>query len=102
MRVQDKVTLITGAGTGIGKETAHLFAKEGAKLILTDVNVEGVKETEKEVNELGAEAISIKHDVSKEADWKEVVKRALTNLEPLMSCSTTQGYILSSQSRKLN
>lgn len=77
MRVQDKVTLITGAGTGIGKETAHLFAKEGAKLILTDVNVEGVKETEKEVNELGAKAISIKHDVSKEADWQEVVKKGV-------------------------
>lgn len=68
MRVQDKVTLITGPGTGIGKETAHIFAKEGAKLILTDVNVEGVRETEKEVKELGAEAISIKHDVSKEEE----------------------------------
>ncbi|GIO21461.1 hypothetical protein J11TS1_00420 [Oceanobacillus sp. J11TS1] len=58
MRVKDKVTLITGAGTGIGKETAHLFAKEGAKLILTDVNVDGVKETENEVKELGAEAMT--------------------------------------------
>ncbi|WP_066186770.1 MULTISPECIES: SDR family NAD(P)-dependent oxidoreductase [Gracilibacillus] len=77
MRVKNKVTLITGAGSGIGKETALLFAKEGAKLVLTDVAVDAVQETEKEVKELGAEAISIKHDVSKEEDWQKAVEKAV-------------------------
>ena len=45
MRVKDKVVLITGAGSGIGRETAVLFAKNGAKVVVTDVDENGGKET---------------------------------------------------------
>ena len=45
MRLENKVVIITGAGSGIGKETALLFAKEGAKVVVADVNEKAGQET---------------------------------------------------------
>jgi len=45
MRLQDKVALITGAGSGIGREAALLFAKEGAAIVVVDVNDQAARET---------------------------------------------------------
>jgi len=72
MRIQNKVAIITGGGTGIGKETALLFAKEGAKVVITDINQASGNQTVKEIKEIGGDALYIRHDVSKEEDWKQV------------------------------
>ena len=56
MRLAGKVALITGAGSGQGQEAAVLFAKEGAQVIVTDVNEDGVKQTVEMVKEAGGEA----------------------------------------------
>jgi NAD(P)-dependent dehydrogenase (short-subunit alcohol dehydrogenase family) len=56
MRLAGKVALITGAGSGQGQEAAVLFAKEGAQVIVTDVNEDGVKQTVELVKEAGGEA----------------------------------------------
>lgn len=74
MRLENKVAIITGGGTGIGKETALLFAKEGAKVVITDINQESGNQTVKDVQEMGGEALYIRHDVSKEEDWKKVAE----------------------------
>ncbi|GMK47932.1 MULTISPECIES: glucose 1-dehydrogenase [Paenibacillus] len=77
MRLEGKVAIITGAGTGIGKSTALRFAKEGAKVVVTDINEASVKQTADEVKKLGGEALAIRHDVGSEDNWIQVVDEAV-------------------------
>ena len=77
MRVENKVTIITGGGTGIGKETAQLLSNEGAKIVVTDINEESGKQAVKEIKNNGGEAIYIHHDVSKEEDWIKVAEETI-------------------------
>lgn len=72
-RLGSKVAIITGAANGIGRAGAILFAKHGAKVVVTDIDEEGLDKTIEIIKETGGEAISIKHDVSLEADWKKVI-----------------------------
>ena len=75
-KLQDKVAIVTGAAGGIGRQTAILFAKEGAKVVMTDVNDAGGQETLKMVQEHAADAIYLHADVSKAADNEQTVKVA--------------------------
>ncbi|MGY3777580.1 SDR family NAD(P)-dependent oxidoreductase [Isobaculum melis] len=72
-RVEGKVAIITGAGNGMGKESAILLAAEGAKVVATDIQLEAVEAVVKEILANGGDAIAIKHDVANEAEWKQVV-----------------------------
>jgi NAD(P)-dependent dehydrogenase (short-subunit alcohol dehydrogenase family) len=74
MRLKDKVVVITGAGAGLGRECALLFAKEGARVVATDV--EGSR-AEAVAKEIGAAAIGMKVDVVKEAELQAAVKAAV-------------------------
>ncbi|MCX6649330.1 MAG: glucose 1-dehydrogenase [Candidatus Bathyarchaeota archaeon] len=76
MKLDGKSVLITGAASGIGKAASLLFAEEGARLTLIDIN-EGVEETAKHARERGAEAVALKADVSKSKDWEKSVKLAI-------------------------
>jgi len=76
-RLKDKVAIITGAASGIGRATAALFAKEGARVVLADVGAEGLKEAANLINEAGGTAISKKTDVSREAEVKALIASAL-------------------------
>lgn len=77
-RVEGKVALITGASLGLGRAAACLLAREGAKIVATDVRkVEGEALAE-ELTRSGAEAIFLVHDVAKEADWARVIDAAQT------------------------
>ncbi|AMN67443.1 glucose 1-dehydrogenase [Psychrobacter sp. P11G5] len=69
-RLQDKVIIITGAAQGMGETHARLCMEEGAKVVLTDINVEKGEALEKE---LGDNVLFIKHDVTNEEDWAQVV-----------------------------
>ena len=73
-KLDGKVALITGAGSGIGRATALLFAKEGAKVVVADYVPEGGEETVKMIREAGGEAIFIEADVSKAADVERMIK----------------------------
>ncbi|OLS34475.1 SDR family NAD(P)-dependent oxidoreductase [Bacillus sp. MRMR6] len=64
MLFENKVVIITGAGSGIGKETAAAFAAEGAKIVIAEFNEVSGKKTEQELQEKGAEALFIQTDVS--------------------------------------
>ena len=67
-RLQDKVALITGAGSGIGRETSLLFAAEGARVLAVDLNRDSVEETVEKVKAAGGEVTSQIADVSSPED----------------------------------
>ena len=76
-RLDRKVAIITGAGTGMGKAAASLFAKEGAKVVVADYVAESGEETAKEIRDAGGEAIFVKTDVSKPEEVKNLIKAAV-------------------------
>jgi len=76
-RLDGKVAIITGAGTGMGQTAAVIFAKEGAKVIVADVNQQAGEETVKMVRDAGGDATFAKVDVSKAEDAKNMVKTAV-------------------------
>jgi 3-oxoacyl-[acyl-carrier protein] reductase len=77
MRLENKVVMITGAGSGIGRETALLFAKEGAKVVITGRTAEKLEEVCNEIHENGGKAIFKIGDVSKREDMDDVVNTAM-------------------------
>jgi 3-oxoacyl-[acyl-carrier protein] reductase len=74
MRLQGKVALITGAARGFGAGIAEVFAREGARVVLTDVDGEGVG---KLAGQLGKDAIALAADVTKLDDWKKAVETSV-------------------------
>ena len=77
MRLQDKVALITGAGAGIGRAIALEFAREGAKLLLAELNEEAGRAVTGEVAAAGGEARFQRCDTSKEADVQAAIQAAI-------------------------
>jgi NAD(P)-dependent dehydrogenase (short-subunit alcohol dehydrogenase family) len=75
MTVKGKITLITGSAGGIGKCTAELFAKEGARLLICDIDPATLAQTEKELKGLGAEVVSEVYNARKIPDIDRVFKK---------------------------
>ncbi len=73
MKLKDRVALITGAGSGIGRASALLFAQEGASIVVADVNDAAGQETVRMVEAEGGSAICVRADVSKGAECKQMV-----------------------------
>ena len=73
-RLEGKVALITGAGSGMGQVAAILFAKEGAKVVVVDWVAEGGEETVRMIKEAGGEATFVKADVSRAEDAKRMIR----------------------------
>jgi 3-oxoacyl-[acyl-carrier protein] reductase len=72
-----KTVIITGAASGIGKATALIFAREGANVVCADLNEVGAQRTAGEVNGKGAQALSLKVDVTARGEVDEMVRRAI-------------------------
>ena len=68
MKLKDKVALITGSGSGIGHEIAIEFAREGAKIGVCDVNMDGANNTVDEIKKMDGRAIAVKMDVTSESE----------------------------------
>jgi NAD(P)-dependent dehydrogenase (short-subunit alcohol dehydrogenase family) len=77
MRLANKVALVTGAGTGIGRATVMLFAQEGARVVAQDVNADTAQETVQLIKQAGGEAVSMGGDVTFSAEAETIVKKAV-------------------------
>ncbi|CAN7498846.1 3-hydroxybutyrate dehydrogenase [Variovorax sp. LjRoot290] len=76
MQLKDKVAFITGSASGIGKEIAILFAQEGAKIVIADLNKQAADATAAELKEAGAQAIGVGVDVTSEEQVDAAVEEA--------------------------
>lgn len=75
--MEGKVALVTGASSGIGRATALLFGREGAKVVVSDVNGEAGEETVSIIIEAGGAAIFVRADVSKAGEVEELINKAV-------------------------
>ena len=78
MRLQDKVAVITGAGGGMGRVAAQMFAAEGARIVVAEYSEEAGRETARLVQEAGGQATFVKVDVSREADARAMIDHAVS------------------------
>ncbi|MFN2372501.1 MAG: SDR family NAD(P)-dependent oxidoreductase [Cyclonatronaceae bacterium] len=76
-RLENKVAIITGAASGMGAAEAKLFAKEGAKVVATDIQEEKLQDIVERIKSEGGEAVAIKQDVTLKDDWDRVVEKAV-------------------------
>ena len=76
-RIRGKVAIVTGGACGIGRATALLFAREGARVLIADRNETTGRETESEISSSGGRAIFERADVTQDADCRRVVDRAV-------------------------
>ncbi len=76
--LKEKVALVTGGGSGIGRASALAFAREGARVVVADVAVEGGEETVGLIKKAGGEALFVRADVTQSAEVEAMVQRAVS------------------------
>ncbi len=77
MRLQNEVAIVTGGARNIGQSICEVFAQEGAKVVIGDIDVDRANKVVADLNEKGAEAIAVATDVSQETDIKRLVETAI-------------------------
>ena len=81
-RVDGKIALVTGGANGMGRSHALLLAREGATLIVTDMDEKGGKAVVEEINDNGGQARFFRHDVSSVPDWERISQQAKSTFGP--------------------
>ena len=102
MKFENKVALITGAGSGIGAATAMRFAQEGAAVAVCDVNEEGAQNVVDEINGSGGKAIAVKVDVSDKAQVEAAVQRTIGELGGLDYLVNNTGITRDKSAKKMS
>lgn len=76
MRLKDKVAVVTGAASGMGKAIAELYATEGAKVVVSDLNIEGAQAVADGIKAAGGEAVAVKTNVADSGDINTMIDTA--------------------------
>lgn len=93
--LQDKVAIVTGGAQGLGKAISVRLAKEGCKVVIADINQEGIRETENQIHELfGSETMGIITDVSKDADVEHLVNQTVKQFGRLDIMVSNAGILI--------
>jgi len=77
MRLENKVAVVTGAGRGIGKAIALSFAKEGANVVIADINIQEAEQVSKEIEKLGRGSLAVKTDVTIKKEVDDLIKKTI-------------------------
>ena len=101
MKLRDKVSIVTGAGRGIGHATALKFAREGAKVIVCDINQEWVDEVVQEIRKEGHEALGFKVDVTDKKSIYGMVKAVVEKYARIDCLVNNAGIVMDSQLKKM-
>ena len=93
-RLDQKVAIITGAGSGFGEASALLFAQEGAKVVAVDINEEAGKQVVAEIKKKGGDAIFVKGNVTSNDDWKKIIKSTIDTYGKLDILFNNAGIVI--------
>ena len=93
MKLKDKVVIVTGGGSGIGREIALLFAREGAKVMVADFVAEKGEDTARWIGESGGEATFVQADVSRAGDVEDLVRQTVKKYGRLDILSNNAGIL---------
>lgn len=89
MQMQNKVTVVTGAASGFGAEIARTFAREGARVVIADLNEDGARAV---ADEIGGNAVAVRADVSQRADVSAMIATAIERFGGLDTLVNNAGY----------
>ena len=92
-RLTNKVAIVTGSAEGIGEATAKLFAQEGAKTVIADLNREKGEAVAKDINKAGGEAVFIQLNVTSEKDWQSLMDETIKTYSKLNILVNNAGII---------
>ncbi len=101
MRLVDKVSIITGAGSGIGHATAAKFAREGARVAVCDINEAAAQKVAKEINDDGGEAIHFHVDVTDKASIAAMVEGVMARWGRIDTLVNNAGIVQDAQLKKM-
>lgn len=93
MRLQDKVAIVTAGASGIGRAIALAFGREGASVVIGDIDLGGADKVASEIKELGSKALAIQADVSKQAEVKRMVERTVVEFKRIDILVNNAAYL---------
>lgn len=92
-RVDNKVALISGGGSGLGKASAGMLAQEGAKVAIADINLEAAQQAAAEISSAGDEALALELDVRSEASWHACIEQVMARYGKLNILMNNAGVV---------
>ena len=90
-RLEKRVAIVTGAGSGIGEATAEVLARAGASVVVTDINVSAAEQTANVIQQRGQQALALEQDVTSQTQWDSVFAAASEHFGPVSGLVNNAG-----------